>query len=247
MLVWDWKIRSKQDGKELLNSIIVLGSEGSEGINLDYDYWAHQYDEDVKKVNEIDKICDALAITFDILLKSHPLVVGQCRLYQHCSYGGRSVVINGLSRNLGKLSFNNVASSIKIMEGIWFLYQNENFQGGCYIKKKGNFSNLPHNDTLSSIRGIPDTSMYNGAVVAVFVDSGYKGAGLALAQDEPDLVKRGWNDMISSIVVSGNKSWIFYADCYYKGKSWIVKPGFYDNVSKLGIGDNCISSMKIKK
>ena len=44
---------------------------------------------------------------------------------------------------------------------------------------------------------------------------------------DPNLVDDGWNDRVSSAVVSGGCHWILYEHGYYEGNSAVIRPGRY--------------------
>ncbi|CAN7505247.1 beta/gamma crystallin family protein [Pseudoduganella sp. LjRoot289] len=76
-------------------------------------------------------------------------------LFEHAGLGGRRVSVQGETRSLSGLGFNDRASSMIINEGQWQLCEHDNFGGRCVIYGPGRYDNLgPMNDQASSLRRI---------------------------------------------------------------------------------------------
>ena len=70
-----------------------------------------------------------------------------------------------------------------------------------------------------------------------------KGATFVATGDVPNLVKLGFNDKASSIVISKG-DWAFYEHVDYKGKKIVLGPGTYANLHTLG--NDTLSSIKLQ-
>ena len=77
----------------------------------------------------------------------------------------------------------------------------------------------------------------------IYVDVSYKGATFVATGDVPNLVKVGFNDKASSIIISKG-DWALYEHVDYKGKKIILGPGKYDNLHTLG--NDILSSIKLQ-
>lgn len=76
-------------------------------------------------------------------------------LFENAGLGGRRVSLQGETRSLSGVGFNDRASSMIINEGQWQLCEHDNFGGKCVVYGPGRYDNLgPMNDQASSLRRI---------------------------------------------------------------------------------------------
>ncbi|XP_072048008.1 beta-crystallin B3-like [Amphiura filiformis] len=79
-------------------------------------------------------------------------------LYQHTNYGGTALSLQCPANDLRSHQFNDQASSIKVLNGIWILYEHIDFTGRQYIVTKGDYPNWDQwrgaNDQISSLRPV---------------------------------------------------------------------------------------------
>jgi hypothetical protein len=96
------------------------------------------------------------------------------------------------------------------------------------------------NDKLSSVRVPPGWS------VRLYRDDNLSGAFVDLSADAPDLGDRAFNDVTSSILVSGplTPSPVLYKDSAFSGQGQRLYPGVY-NAGDLAIGNDEASSLSV--
>ena len=70
-------------------------------------------------------------------------------------------------------------------------------------------------------------------VCFIYQDVDMKGPTFVATGSVPDMVKAGFNDKASSIIVSKGQ-WALYEDINFKGKNIILGPGTYNNLDTLG-------------
>ena len=87
-------------------------------------------------------------------------LMGQIILYANFNYTGASLVLTESAPNLGAFGWNDSASSARVINGKWQLYQGTDFEGTSRTTS-GNpeaLSPIPGlpNDSISSVRFIPE-------------------------------------------------------------------------------------------
>lgn len=77
-------------------------------------------------------------------------------LYQDAGFSGRSIALDRDEVDLGRIGFNDKASSVSVGYGVWLLCEHAQFQGRC-ITVNGDVGDLGRyrlNDQISSVRRI---------------------------------------------------------------------------------------------
>lgn len=76
-------------------------------------------------------------------------------LFEHRDFGGQSRPIRGNEPDLGRMSFNDVVSSMKILRGEWEFCEDNYYRGRCWTYSY-DAPSLPkkQNDRYSSVRRI---------------------------------------------------------------------------------------------
>ncbi|XP_056090986.1 epidermal differentiation-specific protein-like [Rhinichthys klamathensis goyatoka] len=77
------------------------------------------------------------------------------QLFEHINYTGRSVTLRN-ETNLHDIAFSNIASSHKVIGGVWVLYEHTNRRGSQLVSFPGdqvsNYVPLSFNDVASCVR-----------------------------------------------------------------------------------------------
>jgi uncharacterized protein YcfJ len=85
------------------------------------------------------------------------LAVAQVTLYQQEGFRGRNVAINGPMSDLGRMGFNDRASSVIVEGGQWQVCQNIGYRGDCVVLRPGQYPSLGAmglNNRISSLRRV---------------------------------------------------------------------------------------------
>jgi len=187
---------------------------------------------------------------------------GGAVLYSDAGFRGEAVRIDGAVPSLGRIGFNDRASSIAINRGVWEVCVDANFRGRCEIidASAGRLNAYRLNDNISSLRpagydrGWRDDRREDrrdhwrggdrwggGAGLVLFPDSDQRGPALEISQDVADLSHYRFNDRASSFYVSGG-TWQVCEHANYRGRCEILTAGAGD-LKPIRMNDN-ISSIR---
>jgi hypothetical protein len=189
---------------------------------------------------------------------------GGAVLYSNAGFRGEAVRIDGAVPSLGRIGFNDRASSIAINRGVWEVCVDANFRGRCEIidASKRHLNAYRLNDTISSIRpagydrgGRHDRWDDGGdgrrdgrrgdwggrQGVVLFPDSNQRGYAMEISRDVADLSQYRFNDKASSFYVSGG-TWQVCEHANYRGRCAILTAGAGD-LGPIRMNDN-ISSVR---
>ena len=129
-------------------------------------------------------------------------------LYQDDDYRGPQVAIDGDVDRVSPMNFNDRASSVRVVSGIWELCEHDGFGGRCVTvsRDEPSLRRLNFNDTLSSVRSLTGRreagggqDRFTGIMLYEHVD--YGGSSYGLGGTQRSLNAFGWNDRVSSIRV----------------------------------------------
>lgn len=98
---------------------------------------------------------------------------------------------------------------------------------------------------LFALDTVEDLSHDSAAAIqgGIFVWDGAKFTGPRRdLQASPNLTRQGFNDKISSITNNTQKTWVFYTNANFTGRSLVLRPG--ERFGNLGIFNNQISSLR---
>jgi uncharacterized protein YcfJ len=96
------------------------------------------------------------------------LAVAQVTLYQQQNFHGRAFNTNGPVSDLGRLGFNDRASSVIVERGQWQVCEDIGFRGYCIVLRPGQYSSLAAmglNNRVSSLRRVGGGQKYSYAPV----------------------------------------------------------------------------------
>jgi hypothetical protein len=157
-------------------------------------------------------LCTALAA---VSLGLAATAYGQGRpriiLYQDDDYRGPQLSIDGDTDRVEPMNFNDRASSVRVLSGIWELCEHDGFGGRCITvsRDEPSLRNFNFNDTLSSVRSLDRRAGAGGnsqgggigGGLLLYEDINYGGPSRTLGGVQRSLSGMGWNDRISSIQV----------------------------------------------
>ncbi|KCZ84838.1 beta/gamma crystallin family protein [Hyphomonas adhaerens MHS-3] len=188
---------------------------------------------------------------------------GGAVLYSNAGFRGEAVRVDGAVPSLGRIGFNDRASSIVINRGVWEVCVDANFRGRCEIidTSAGRLNAYRLNDNISSLRpagydrrGRDDRrsdrdhgkrggwdSGRGGQGLILFPDSNQRGPAMEIGQDVSDLSRYRFNDKASSFYVSAG-TWQVCEHANYRGRCEILTAGAGD-LRPIRMNDN-ISSIR---
>jgi hypothetical protein len=175
-------------------------------------------------------------------------------LYSNAGFRGEAVQIDGAVPSLGRIGFNDRASSIEVRRGVWEVCVDANFRGRCEIidASTGQLNAYRLNDNISSLRpasydrGWRDDRRRGdrwsgGQGLVLFPDSDQRGPAMEITSDVPDLSQYRFNDKASSFYVSRG-TWQVCEHANYRGRCEILTAGAGD-LREIRMNDN-ISSIR---
>ena len=158
---------------------------------------------------------------------------------------GRSLPVAGDVGTLADVGFNDAAASMVIRRGVWELCSDRDFRGQCRVLGPGEYRRLEPalyrsiTSMRMSQRGGPGGSPQRGSV-ELFTSPNFGGNRYVLNQDLDNFSNGGFNDRISSFVISGGQ-WEMCVDSGFRGRCVVFGPGRYANLGQLS---NQLSSMR---
>lgn len=81
------------------------------------------------------------------------------------------------------------------------------------------------------------------AQITIYEDDNYQGRSVTTATNIRNLQQRGFNDRVSSAVVSGSYAWEICENSDFGGSCRVLRPGQYANMSAMGMNDR-VSSLR---
>ena len=166
-------------------------------------------------------------------------------VYDNTNYGGRSLFISQQNADLRNDYFNDKISSLRITGTCdWLLYTDTNFGGTSYLVSPGNYPHYSNwggsNDKLSSIRALAPAGT---TAIMLFQHTLYRGRMLTLYSSESDFPSRGFNDQLSSFIITGG-TWGLYQHTNFGGSSSSFGPGKHPNLPS-GVPNDYVSSARL--
>ncbi|KAK7085870.1 hypothetical protein SK128_006193 [Halocaridina rubra] len=195
-----------------------------------------------------------LAIVFSLALAVNG-VGFNITLYSGLDQTGASLLLLEPNHDLGTIGFEDVTKSI-CGYGAWLLYEDPNYSDGQFthllVTPFYACENLPdtRQDKVSSVRFIGTGNFYN-EVLTLYEHPEGAGGEYLVVRDEDNLFN--FNDVTSTVAVTGNSSWTLYHDQYYEGSSVCVVPSNIENsdvffgyfsIDDLGFQNDQVSSVR---
>lgn len=177
-------------------------------------------------------------------------------LYDSNSGFGSSVLIDGYVENLSEIGFNDVTTSLCIVQGIWLLYENANFNinapGASGFNWGINFcQDLPPllNNRVTSVRYAGSAWGFQEDGLIIYENDWFQSREMYAAADFPSLGRFSYG---GSLIVTGQSAWTLYEYPYYTGYRVCVtpldivdaSPGFYTEPYDFGFAGRVIRSVR---
>lgn len=181
-------------------------------------------------------------------------------IYEHGSFGGKAVSLNGPVPDLGAYGMNNMVSSLIVRGEPWELCTRPNYGPPCRRFNRGDHDWVgdEFNDRFSSARpvryanegssGWGPASGWNGGGwngsrgrVVLYEYGDFVGRSYTVVNTINSLADVGFNDKASSVVIESG-TWEFCTDAFFKGTCRTVGPGRYGSLPREM--DSKISSVR---
>ncbi len=179
----------------------------------------------------------------------------QVTFYEKQGFQGRSFTTQSKVPSFARFGFNDRASSVTVTKERWEVCDDDRYRGHCVVLRPGQYPSLAAmglNDRISSVRGINrnkhiDERRYAPAPVAAkitfYENEGFGGRSFTTETLVENFRNKGFNDQVSSIVVTGPDQWQACEDVRFGGRCAILRPGQYPSLRGTGLNDR-ISSVR---
>ena len=192
-------------------------------------------------------------------------------LFADPDFYGQSLPISGDERSLGRLGFNDKASSVQVLNGRWEVCVDGDFRGQCRVLDASTprLAYLSLNDNISSVRrldgyggrydrhdsrdrygrnddyrGRSDRGSHGyGSGLVLFEHPDFRGRALPVNGDFFDLGNTGMNDNISSVQVTSGR-WLICSDPSFGGRCEVVTRS-NNELNNIRMNDNISSIRRI--
>lgn len=101
----------------------------------------------------------------------------QITFYEGDGWRGRAYTANGQVRDLGRVGYNDRASSVVVDRGQWEVCEDANFRGQCMVLRKGSYDSLRGmglNNRVSSVRPVKVRDRYENEAPAPIAQPNYE-------------------------------------------------------------------------
>jgi len=147
--------------------------------------------------------------------------------------------------------WNDRTSSVRVTGPCqWILFEHGSYAGSSSVIGPGSRDyEYGHganrfglsNDVLSSVRCLPT---YNSDNLVLFQHDYYRGLMLVLSSSDTDLTNEGFNDDVTSVIITGG-TWELHSATNYQGSSVRLGQGRYPTASSLSpIANDDLSSVR---
>lgn len=175
--------------------------------------------------------------------------------YQEPGFQGRAFSSQRQISNFDRFGFNDRASSVAVTNERWEVCEDARFTGRCVVLRPGQYPSLEAmglNDGISSARAIArdqrvDNRRYapapSAAKITFYEKQGFGGRSFSADSQVDDFRRKGFNDRVSSLVVTGPDQWEACEDIRFNGRCVVLRPGRYTSLRSTGLNDR-ISSVR---
>lgn len=175
--------------------------------------------------------------------------------YQEQGFQGRSFTTEKQIGNLDRFGFNDRASSVSVENERWEICEDARYRGRCVVLRPGQYPTLAAlglNDRISSARAIGrdqriDERRYAPtpapAQITFYEDERFGGRSFTTDKRVEDFRRKGFNDRVSSLVVTGPYRWEACEDIRFNGRCVVLRPGEYPTLRGTDLSDR-ISSVR---
>ncbi|MFT5533520.1 MAG: hypothetical protein ACI8WM_001416 [Burkholderiaceae bacterium] len=170
---------------------------------------------------------------------------GSVMLFSEENMRGRSLPVEGDVGTLVDAGFNDAAASMVIRRGVWELCTDRDFRGQCRVLGPGEYRRLEPRlyRSITSLRiaqrGAPGGPPQRGGV-ELYTSPNFGGNRYLLNQDLNNFSNGGFNDQISSFVITEGL-WQACTDAGFRGRCVVFGPGRYADLGQLSLQ---VSSMR---
>ena len=179
----------------------------------------------------------------------------QVTFYENQSFQGRSFTTESQVANLDRFGFNDRASSVMVTGERWEVCEAARYRGRCAVLRPGPYPTLAAmglNNRISSVRAISRNQRIEErryapapavAQITFYEDERFGGRSFTTATLVENFRDKGFNDRVSSLVVSGPDAWEACDDTRFNGSCVVLRPGQYPSLRGTGLNDR-ISSVR---
>ncbi len=163
-------------------------------------------------------------------LRPFPSVIGPtCLLFKDTHYRGRMVVAITDTPNLISIGFNEVLSSVIVLQSNWTFYKDINYGGTEVVLKPGRYPQPIQfkNDDISSLR--PTDS-----IITVYKHNNFLGRSETFSGPVSNMIHIGFNDQVSSCKIEPGSTWMLYQHVDFQGHVSILGADDYPNAHAMG-------------
>ena len=175
--------------------------------------------------------------------------------YQGENFQGRTFSSERRIPNLDRFGFNDRASSVTVNNERWEVCEDVRFSGRCVVLRPGQYPSLAAmglDDGISSARAISrderiDKRRYAPtpapAKITFYERESFGGRSFTTDTVVEDFRRKGFNDRVSSLVVTGPDPWEACEDVRFNGRCVVLRPGEYPTLRGTNLNDR-ISSVR---
>lgn len=176
-------------------------------------------------------------------------------LFSHDGFHGRRVTLTQPAPDFRDFDFNDRASSVVVDDEPWEVCQDVGFRNRCAILVPGNYPDLAAvglGDRLSSARPArrepppPPVVVAPTGDIVFYEHPGFHGRGLGTSGAIDNLMRYGFNDRASSVVVFEHR-WEVCEDRDFGGLCMILRPGRYPDLRAMGLNDRITSVRRVHR
>ncbi|MGP1629719.1 MAG: beta/gamma crystallin-related protein [Giesbergeria sp.] len=175
--------------------------------------------------------------------------------YQEQGFQGRSFSSERQIANFDRFGFNDRASSVEVTAERWEVCEDARYSGRCVVLRPGQYPTLAAmglNNRISSARAISrdqrvDKRRYAPAPapaqITFYEDESFGGRSFTTDSLVEDFRRKGFNDRVSSLVVTGSDQWEACEDIRFNGRCVVLRQGQYPTLRGTDLNDR-ISSVR---
>jgi len=179
----------------------------------------------------------------------------QVTFYENQGFQGRSFTTQSQVDNFERFGFNDRASSVTVTSERWEVCEDIRYRGRCVVLRPGQYPTLATmglNDRISSVRSVGRSQRIDErryaptpavAKITFYEDERFGGRSFATDTRVENFRERGFNDQVSSVVVTGPDQWEACDGVRFSGSCAMFRPGQYPSLRGTGLNDR-ISSVR---
>jgi uncharacterized protein YcfJ/uncharacterized protein (UPF0179 family) len=201
-------------------------------------------------MNKISKAALAIAVVSAAAQAS-----AQVTFYENQGFQGRTFSTTKNIDDLGRDGFYDRASSVAVTSERWEVCEDARLRGRCVVLRPGKYRTLSAmglNDRITSVRAVKskeriDDRRYapapNPAQITFYENESFGGRSFTTDTLVENFRSKGFNDRVSSVMVTGPDQWEACEDVRFNGRCVILRPGRYPSLRGTGLNDR-ISSVR---